>query len=57
MGNGSRAFLAGGLGFAVSFLVACGGGNGLLTSGQAGNLNSQLASISGTDLTSPKPAA
>jgi hypothetical protein len=46
MGNGSRAFLAGGLGFAVSFLVACGGGNGLLTSDQASNLSNQLSSVS-----------
>ena len=30
-----RALLAGGLGFAVSFLVACGGGSGLLSAGQA----------------------
>jgi hypothetical protein len=46
MGYGSRAFLAGGLGFAVSFVVACGGGNGLLTGDQASTLNSQLASVS-----------
>ncbi len=46
MGYGSRAFLAGGLGFAVSFLVACGGGNGLLTSNQASSLNNQLGSVS-----------
>jgi hypothetical protein len=46
MGNGTRAFLAGGLGFAVSFLVACGGGNGLLSSDQAGNLSDQLSSVS-----------
>src|SRR5437763_16631169 len=41
-----RALLAGGLGFAVSFLVACGGGAGLLSSDQAGNLNSQLDAVS-----------
>jgi hypothetical protein len=41
-----RALLAGGLGFAVSFLVACGGGAGLLTGNQADNLNSQLAQVS-----------
>jgi hypothetical protein len=46
MGNGSRAFLAGGLGFAVAFVVACGGQNGLLDSSQANNLNAQLNSIS-----------
>lgn len=46
MGNGSRAFLAGGLGFAVAFVVACGGQNGLLDSSQAGNLNAQLNSVS-----------
>ena len=32
---GSRAFLAGGLGFAVAFVVACGGSNGLLSGDQA----------------------
>jgi len=46
MGYGYRAFLAGGLGFAVSFVVACGGGNGLLTGDQASTLNNQLASVS-----------
>ncbi len=46
MGHGSRAFLAGGLGFAVAFVVACGGQNGLLDSGQANNLNAQLNSVS-----------
>ena len=46
MGIGSRAFLAGGLGFAVSFVVACGGGNGLLTGDQADSLNRQLSSVS-----------
>ncbi len=46
MGYGSRAILAGGLGFAVSFVVACGSGNGLLTSDQANGLNNQLASVS-----------
>jgi hypothetical protein len=46
MGIGSRAFLSGGLGFAVSFLVACGGGNGLLSANQASNLNGQLDSVS-----------
>lgn len=46
MGHGSRAFLAGGLGFAVAFVVACGGQNGLLDSSQANNLNAQLNSVS-----------
>jgi hypothetical protein len=41
-----QALLAGGLGFAVSFLVACGGGSGLLTADQANNLNSQLDQVS-----------
>ncbi len=41
-----RALLAGGLGLAVSFLVACGGGANLLTGGEASNLNSQLDAIS-----------
>ncbi len=41
-----RALLAGGLGFAVSFLVACGGGKGLLSGGDASNINSQLDSVS-----------
>lgn len=46
MGHGSRAFLAGGLGFAVAFVVACGGQNGLLTGNQASNLNGALTSVS-----------
>src|SRR2546421_597261 len=41
-----RALLAGGLGFAVAFLLACGGGAGLLTSGDSSNLNSQLDAVS-----------
>jgi hypothetical protein len=41
-----RALLAGGLGFAVSFLVACGGGSGLLSADQASSLNSQLDQVS-----------
>ena len=41
-----RALLAGGLGFAVSFLVACGGGSGLLSADQANSLNSQLDQVS-----------
>src|ERR1035441_9851797 len=46
MGYGSRAFLAGGLGFAVSFVVACGGGNGLLSGNQAADLSNQLNTLS-----------
>src|SRR5450755_1104884 len=46
MGYGSRAVLAGGLGFAVSFVVACGGGSGLLSSDQASTLNGQLDTVS-----------
>jgi hypothetical protein len=40
-----RALLAGGLGFAVSLLVACGGGGGLLDSGQAGSLSGDLDQV------------
>jgi hypothetical protein len=40
-----RAVLAGGLGFAAAFLVACGGGSGLLSSDQNGKLQSQLDRI------------
>ena len=42
----SRAILAGALGFAAAFLVACGGGSGLLSSNEASTLNSQLDSVS-----------
>jgi hypothetical protein len=45
MGYAPRALLAGGLGFAVSFLVACGGGSGLLSTNQADTLNSQLDQV------------
>lgn len=41
-----RALLAGGLGFAASVLVACGGSAGLLSSNQASNLNDQLDAVS-----------
>jgi hypothetical protein len=41
-----RALLAGGLGFAMSLIAGCGGGAGLLSSDQAGNLNSQLDQVS-----------
>jgi hypothetical protein len=42
----SRAVLAGALGFAAAFVVACGGGSGLLSSNDASNLNNQLDSVS-----------
>lgn len=42
----SRALVAGGLGFAVSLIAACGGGAGLLSGGQASGLNSQLDRVS-----------
>jgi uncharacterized protein involved in type VI secretion and phage assembly len=41
-----RAALAGGIGFAVSCLSACGGGPGLLSANQASRLQSQLAEVS-----------
>ncbi len=42
-----RAILAGGTGFAVSLLAACGGGgNGLLSGGQSSNLQNRLNQIS-----------
>ena len=46
MGLKPRAFLAGSLGFAVAFVVACGGGTGLLSSQQAADLNARLNSVS-----------
>ncbi|MDQ2897985.1 MAG: hypothetical protein M3Y09_20530 [Actinomycetota bacterium] len=46
MGLRPRAFLAGSLGFAVAFVVACGSGTGLLSSQQAGGLNAQLNALS-----------
>jgi hypothetical protein len=46
MGFGSRAFLAGGLGFAAAFATACGGATGLLSSDQANTLSTQLAAVS-----------
>jgi hypothetical protein len=46
MGFGSRAFLAGGLGFAAAFAVACGGTNGLLSADQSSTLSSRLDAIS-----------
>ena len=42
----SRAVLAGALGFAAAFVVACGGGSGLLSSNDASSLNNQLDSVS-----------
>jgi hypothetical protein len=41
-----RAILAGVLGVAASFIVACGGGAGLLSTDQAGTLNDQLDRVS-----------
>jgi hypothetical protein len=46
MRHAPRALLAGGLGFAVSFLVACGGGAGLLSGGQSSTLNAALDKVS-----------
>jgi hypothetical protein len=46
MGSAPRALLAGGLGVAASFVVACGGGSGLLNADQANSLNSQLDQVS-----------
>jgi Tfp pilus assembly protein PilE len=40
-----RAILAGGLGFAASFVVACGGGSGLLSSDQSNALSSQADAV------------
>ena len=42
-----RALLAGGLGFAVSCLAACGGGSGLLSGQQANSLNASSTSSHG----------
>ncbi|MEA2160217.1 MAG: hypothetical protein QOD66_2597 [Solirubrobacteraceae bacterium] len=41
-----RALLAASLGLVVALLVACGGGSGLLSSGQANSLNTQLDQVS-----------
>src|SRR5512142_1805615 len=46
MGYAPRALLAGGLGLAASFLVACGGSSGVLSGGQANDLNAQLDRVS-----------
>ena len=40
-----RAILAGGLGFAVSFVAACGGGSGLLSADQSNALSGQADQI------------
>ena len=45
MGLRPRAFLAGILGFTVAFVVACGGGNGLLSSNQSANLSGKLDAL------------
>jgi hypothetical protein len=46
MGYAPRAILAAGLGFAVSFVVACGGGSGLLSGDQSDALSGQADQIS-----------
>lgn len=46
MGFGSRAFLAGGLGFAVAFVVACGSSTGLLSTAQSSRLAGDLHTVS-----------
>ena len=46
MRHASRVVLAGALGFAAAFVVACGGGSGLLSSNQSSTLSSQLDSVS-----------
>src|ERR1700742_1097419 len=45
MGFGSRAFLAGGLGFAAAFAVACGGSNRLLSGEQSSTLSNRLDAV------------
>ncbi len=54
MRHAPRALLAGGLGFAASLLVACGGGGGvgLLAGDQASSLNSSLDQLPSTCATS-----
>lgn len=47
MRNLRRALLAGGLGFVVSCIAACGGGAGLLSGDQANTLNNRASEISG----------
>lgn len=42
VGYAPRALLAAGLGFAVSFLVACGGGSNLLSGDESSSLNGKL---------------
>jgi hypothetical protein len=46
MGYAPRAILAGGLGFAAAFVVACGGGAGLLSGNQSIALSGQADQIS-----------
>jgi hypothetical protein len=46
MRNLRRALLASGLGFATSFIAACGGGAGLLSGDQANTLQNQLSRVS-----------
>jgi cobalamin biosynthesis Mg chelatase CobN len=46
MRHAPRVLLAAGLGFAVSFLVACGGGSNLLSGDQSSTLNGRLDEVS-----------
>jgi hypothetical protein len=57
MGLRSRAFLAGGLGFAAAFVVACGGSNGLLTADQSSTLSNRLDALSRAVSSGNCPAA
>jgi hypothetical protein len=57
MGLRSRAFLAGGLGFAAAFVVACGGSNGLLTADQRSTLSNRLDALSRAVRSGNCPAA
>src|ERR1700761_9607537 len=61
MGFGSRAVLAGGLGFTVAFVVACGNSSGLLSSAQSSDLASNLhavpAAVSAHDCSQAQSAA
>jgi len=52
-----RALLAGGLGFATSFIAACGGGSGLLSGDQAGRISNGLDQVSSAVQANNCPAA
>ena len=45
MGFGSRALMAGGLGFAAAFVVACGDSSSLLSADESSTIASQLSAI------------